>query len=67
MSITSINPATNETLETFMSLTKDITRGRRVAERIETGMIFVNQPTNSQAELLFGGMKNSGYERERSH
>jgi len=47
--------------------TKDIARGRRVAERIETGMMFVNQPTNSQAELPFGGIKNSGYGRELSH
>ena len=42
-------------------------RGRRVAERIETGMMFVNQPTKSQAELPFGGIKNSGYGRELSH
>ena len=47
--------------------TKDIARGRRVAERIETGMMFVNQPTNSQAELPFGGIKKSGYGRELSH
>jgi len=47
--------------------TRDIARGRRVAERIETGMMFVNQPTNSQAELPFGGIKNSGYGRELSH
>jgi len=47
--------------------TQDIARGRRVAERIETGMMFVNQPTHSQAELPFGGIKNSGYGRELSH
>jgi len=47
--------------------TRDIARGRRVAERIETGMMFVNQPTHSQAELPFGGIKNSGYGRELSH
>lgn len=46
--------------------TKDIQRGRRVAEQIETGMMFVNQPTRSQAELPFGGVKNSGYGRELS-
>ncbi|TWT72901.1 NAD-dependent succinate-semialdehyde dehydrogenase [Allorhodopirellula solitaria] len=47
--------------------TKDTERGQRVAEQIETGMVFVNQPTNSQAELPFGGIKNSGYGRELSH
>ncbi|QDS93898.1 Succinate semialdehyde dehydrogenase [NAD(P)+] Sad [Roseimaritima multifibrata] len=47
--------------------TTDVERGRRVAERIETGMVFINQPTNSQAELPFGGIKNSGYGRELSH
>ncbi|MDF1815123.1 MAG: NAD-dependent succinate-semialdehyde dehydrogenase [Verrucomicrobiales bacterium] len=46
--------------------TSDIERGRRVAEQIETGMVFINQPTNSQAALPFGGIKNSGYGRELS-
>tara|TARA_R110002111_G_scaffold255157_1_gene321310 strand:+ start:103131 stop:104501 length:1371 start_codon:yes stop_codon:yes gene_type:complete len=47
--------------------TKDIGRGRRVAEQIDTGMVFINQPTNSQADLPFGGTKQSGYGRELSH
>jgi len=47
--------------------TSDIERGRRVAEQLETGMVFINQPTKSQAELPFGGIKNSGYGRELSH
>jgi succinate-semialdehyde dehydrogenase/glutarate-semialdehyde dehydrogenase len=47
--------------------TQDIERGRRVAEQIESGMVFLNQPTKSQAELPFGGIKNSGYGRELSH
>lgn len=46
---------------------KDIARARRVAEKIDTGMVFINQPTKSQAELPFGGTKNSGYGRELSH
>lgn len=46
---------------------KDLARARRVAEKIDTGMVFINQPTKSQAELPFGGTKNSGYGRELSH
>lgn len=46
--------------------TKDIARGRRVAEQVDTGMMFINQPTRSQVELPFGGTKNSGYGRELS-
>lgn len=47
--------------------TRDKERGRRIAERVETGMMFLNQPTNSQTELPFGGIKHSGYGRELSH
>ncbi|BDS07580.1 succinate-semialdehyde dehydrogenase [Oceaniferula spumae] len=47
--------------------TKDLERGQKVAEQIDTGMVFINQPTQSQAELPFGGTKNSGYGRELSH
>lgn len=46
---------------------KDIARAKRVAEQIDTGMVFINQSTKSQAELPFGGTKNSGYGRELSH
>ncbi len=46
--------------------TRDPKRARAVAESVDTGMMFVNQPTNSQAELPFGGIKNSGYGRELS-
>ncbi|AWL42235.1 MULTISPECIES: NAD-dependent succinate-semialdehyde dehydrogenase [unclassified Streptomyces] len=44
----------------------DVERGRRVAERVETGMIWVNHPTSTQADLPFGGIKRSGYGRELS-
>ncbi len=44
--------------------TKDIARGQRVASRVETGMMFVNNISWSDAELPFGGVKNSGYGRE---
>ena len=46
--------------------TKDIERGKRVADQIDTGMIFINHPTWTQADLPFGGTKGSGYGRELS-
>ena len=45
---------------------KDIKRAERVALQIETGMVFINQPTASSPELPFGGTKRSGYGRELS-
>ena len=47
-------------------ITKDIERGKRIARRIETGMVFINQATWTAPELPFGGVKNSGYGRELS-
>lgn len=44
--------------------TKDIARGQRVASRIETGMMFVNNLDWADADLPFGGIKASGYGRE---
>ncbi len=46
--------------------TKDVARGKRVASRIEAGMVFVNHPTWTAPDLPFGGIKNSGYGRELS-
>lgn len=46
--------------------TKDIERGKRVASRVDTGMMFINQPTWTAPDLPFGGIKNSGYGRELS-
>jgi succinate-semialdehyde dehydrogenase/glutarate-semialdehyde dehydrogenase len=46
--------------------TQDIERGKRVASRIDTGMVFINHPTWTAADLPFGGIKNSGYGRELS-
>ena len=44
--------------------TKDVARGRRVASRVETGMMFINNIDWTDAELPFGGVKDSGYGRE---
>jgi succinate-semialdehyde dehydrogenase/glutarate-semialdehyde dehydrogenase len=46
--------------------TKDIERGKRVANRIDTGMMFINHPTWTAPDLPFGGIKHSGYGRELS-
>jgi len=46
--------------------TKDVARGKRVASRIDTGMMFINHPTWTTPDLPFGGIKNSGYGRELS-
>ena len=46
--------------------TGDVARGKRVASRINTGMVFINHPTWTTPDLPFGGIKNSGYGRELS-
>ena len=37
--------------------TNDLARGKRVASRVETGMMFINNISWSDAELPFGGIK----------
>lgn len=44
----------------------DADHGAEVAEKIETGMVFVNNIRYSLPELPFGGVKRSGYGREMS-
>lgn len=44
--------------------TRDVERGRRVASKIDTGMMFINNIDWTDAELPFGGIKDSGYGRE---
>ena len=44
--------------------TQDVARGKRIASQVDTGMMFINNIHWSDAELPFGGIKNSGYGRE---
>ncbi len=46
--------------------TQDIERGKRIADQIDSGMVFINHPTWTQADLPFGGTKRSGFGRELS-
>lgn len=42
----------------------DVERAKEVADRLETGMVFINSTTQTQADLPFGGAKRSGVGRE---
>jgi len=42
----------------------DVAHAQRVGEQIQTGMVFVNEPAGTSAELPFGGVKRSGVGRE---
>lgn len=44
--------------------TGDTKHGRAIASRIESGMVFINQPAWTAAEVPFGGTKSSGFGRE---
>ena len=44
--------------------TRDLEAGRRVASAVEAGMMFINNLDWLDADLPFGGIKNSGYGRE---
>ena len=44
--------------------TRDLQRGLRVMERLETGMVGLNQGVVSSASAPFGGVKHSGFGRE---
>jgi succinate-semialdehyde dehydrogenase/glutarate-semialdehyde dehydrogenase len=44
--------------------TQDTEHGVEIAKRMDTGMVFINHPTWTRADLPFGGVKKSGYGHE---
>ncbi|MCW2135331.1 NAD-dependent succinate-semialdehyde dehydrogenase [Arthrobacter sp. VKM Ac-2550] len=44
--------------------TNDGEKAQRIADQIEAGMVYINEPGGTAAELPFGGVKRSGIGRE---
>ncbi|EMY32450.1 succinate-semialdehyde dehydrogenase [Arthrobacter crystallopoietes BAB-32] len=44
--------------------TEDKAKAERIADQLEAGMVFINEPGGTAAELPFGGIKRSGIGRE---
>lgn len=42
----------------------DHERAKRIARRLDTGMVYINRPTGVKPDVPFGGTKRSGYGRE---
>ena len=49
-----------------MIYSADTERAVALAERVDSGMLFINNPTAPSPRLPFGGVKNSGHGRELS-
>jgi succinate-semialdehyde dehydrogenase len=47
--------------------TGDVSRAQRIARRLETGGVFINGFSATNARIPVGGVKKSGYGRELSH
>lgn len=46
------------------AFTSDIKTAHQLAQRLELGMLWINQPATPTAEMPFGGVKDSGYGSE---
>ncbi len=46
------------------AFTKSIKNAHLLAQRVEVGMLWINQPATPSAEMPFGGVKDSGYGSE---
>jgi succinate-semialdehyde dehydrogenase/glutarate-semialdehyde dehydrogenase len=46
---------------------KDVERAKKLASKIESGAVYINQMMFSDPSVPFGGIKTSGYGRELSH
>ncbi|AIG06155.1 Succinate-semialdehyde dehydrogenase [NAD] [Corynebacterium pseudotuberculosis] len=44
--------------------TEDKDKAYAIARRLDTGMVYINQPTGVKADIPFGGTKRSGFGRE---
>lgn len=60
-----INIANNTSFGLGASIfTKDVHKAERIANKIESGMVYINQMVKSDPKIPFGGIKNSGFGRE---
>jgi len=46
------------------AFTRSIKTAHRLAQQVESGMLWINQPALASAEMPFGGVKDSGYGSE---
>ncbi|HKP64257.1 MAG TPA: NAD-dependent succinate-semialdehyde dehydrogenase [Polyangiales bacterium] len=46
------------------AFTRSLRNAHQLAQRLELGMLYVNQPATPSAEMPFGGVKDSGYGTE---
>ncbi len=47
--------------------TRDLARGHRIAQAVESGMVWVNSQNVRDLRMPFGGSKHSGIGREGDH